>query len=92
MGLEIKNIIYLIIDFDIKILFFYDRWLKLIVELKDGSEIKICDFLVMRIIFNINRIWIYNEILLIFVFSVMNGVLIWVIVGSLRWVWFVVYM
>lgn len=49
-------IIYLIIDFDIKILFFYDRRLKLIVELKDGSEMKICDFLVMRIIFNINRI------------------------------------
>lgn len=51
-----KNITYLTTDFDIKISFFYDRWLKLTAESKDGSEMKTCDLSAMRTIFNTNRI------------------------------------
>lgn len=56
VGLETKNITYLTTDFDIKISFFYDRWLKLTAESKDGSEIKTCDLSAMRTISNTNRI------------------------------------
>lgn len=51
-----KNITYLTTDFDIKISFFYDRWLKLTAESKDGSEMKTCDLSAMRTISNTNRI------------------------------------
>lgn len=50
------DITYLTTDFHVKISFFYDRWLKLTAESKDGSEMKTCDLSAMRTIFNTNRI------------------------------------
>lgn len=49
-------ITYLTTDFHVKISFFYDRWLKLTAESKDGSEMKTCNLSAMRTISNTNRI------------------------------------